>query len=52
MISGPEHTEPERNCAYLLADEQRDRHAARYGAGRNAPPAVPETVTDGPAETI
>jgi S-DNA-T family DNA segregation ATPase FtsK/SpoIIIE len=49
MISGPEHTEPDRNRAYLLADEQRDRHAARCGAGRNAPPVPPETAADAPA---
>jgi hypothetical protein len=31
LISDPEHAAPERNRAYLIDDESRDQHAARYG---------------------
>jgi S-DNA-T family DNA segregation ATPase FtsK/SpoIIIE len=41
LISSPEHTAPERNRAYLIDDETRDRHAARY-AYRQPPPLSPE----------
>jgi S-DNA-T family DNA segregation ATPase FtsK/SpoIIIE len=30
LISDPEHGTPERNRAYLITDERRDQHAARY----------------------
>jgi S-DNA-T family DNA segregation ATPase FtsK/SpoIIIE len=45
LISDPEHGTPERNRAYLLDDESRDRHAARYGH-RRPPPAA--AVPDAP----
>jgi S-DNA-T family DNA segregation ATPase FtsK/SpoIIIE len=31
LISSPGHAAPERNRAYLITDERRDQHAARYG---------------------
>jgi S-DNA-T family DNA segregation ATPase FtsK/SpoIIIE len=45
LISDPEHGTPERNRAYLLDDESRDQHAARYGHRQPAPPAA---VPDAP----
>jgi DNA segregation ATPase FtsK/SpoIIIE, S-DNA-T family len=39
LIASPEHGTPERNRAYLLDDEHRDRHAAHYGRHRRALPA-------------
>jgi S-DNA-T family DNA segregation ATPase FtsK/SpoIIIE len=60
LISDPGHAAPERNRAYLLTDERRDAHAARYGRprtvlpdeGTDAPGTAPEpsqTDADGPA---
>jgi S-DNA-T family DNA segregation ATPase FtsK/SpoIIIE len=45
LISSPEHGTPERNRAYLIDDERRDQHAARYGH-REPPPSAP--VPDAP----
>jgi S-DNA-T family DNA segregation ATPase FtsK/SpoIIIE len=45
LISSPEHGTPERNRAYLIDDERRDQHAARYGH-REPPPSAP--VADAP----
>jgi S-DNA-T family DNA segregation ATPase FtsK/SpoIIIE len=42
LISSPEHGTPERNRAYLIDDERRDQHAARYGH-REPPPSAPVT---------
>jgi S-DNA-T family DNA segregation ATPase FtsK/SpoIIIE len=47
LISGPEHTAPERNRAYLITDERRDQHAARYARPR---PAMSAPVPDDPWE--
>jgi DNA segregation ATPase FtsK/SpoIIIE, S-DNA-T family len=60
LISDPGHAAPERNRAYLLTDERRDAHAARYahprttqpGSGPDTPrtaPEPPQTDADGPA---
>ena len=48
LISGPEHSTPERNRAYLLNDERRDQHAARYGHPR---PALPAPMPEDPQDT-
>jgi S-DNA-T family DNA segregation ATPase FtsK/SpoIIIE len=56
LLSDPEHGTPERNRAYLLDDERRDQHTARYGHPRPTLPAVerdepwtaPEPPPDGP----
>jgi S-DNA-T family DNA segregation ATPase FtsK/SpoIIIE len=59
LISDPEHGSPERNRAYLITDERRDAHAARYARPRPvlaAPvpddlweaPEPPQEATDGP----
>jgi S-DNA-T family DNA segregation ATPase FtsK/SpoIIIE len=45
LISDPEHGTVERNRAYLLDDESRDQHAARYGHRQPTPPAA---VPDAP----
>ena len=45
LISDPEHGTPERNRAYLITDEKRDQHAARYG---RPPAALPAPVPDTP----
>jgi S-DNA-T family DNA segregation ATPase FtsK/SpoIIIE len=43
LISDPEHGTPERNRAYLITDESRDQHAARYGHQQETPAApVPD----------
>jgi S-DNA-T family DNA segregation ATPase FtsK/SpoIIIE len=47
LISDPEHGTPERNRAYLITDERRDQHAARYARPR---PAMPAPVPDDPWE--
>jgi S-DNA-T family DNA segregation ATPase FtsK/SpoIIIE len=49
LISDPEHTQPERNRAYLLDDTRRDQHAAQCAPHRPAPsqpdtPAAPRAV--------
>jgi S-DNA-T family DNA segregation ATPase FtsK/SpoIIIE len=53
LLSSPEHGTPERNRAYLLDDERRDRHAARYARPRFAMPHTapesPQMPEDGPA---
>src|ERR1039457_760533 len=36
LISDPEHDAPEWNRAYLVTDESRDQHAARYGHRQSA----------------
>jgi S-DNA-T family DNA segregation ATPase FtsK/SpoIIIE len=62
LISDPGHTAPERNRAYLITDERRDTHAARYARPRpvlSAPvaddpweaPEPPQEATDGPPRT-
>jgi S-DNA-T family DNA segregation ATPase FtsK/SpoIIIE len=43
LISDPEHGTPERNRAYLVDDERRDQHAARYARPR---PVLPAPVPD------
>jgi S-DNA-T family DNA segregation ATPase FtsK/SpoIIIE len=49
LISDPEHGTPERNRAYLITDERRDQHAARYARPRPAMPApVPDTPWTAP----
>lgn len=45
VIRGPEHHAPQRNRAYLLDDEHRDRQAARCAPGRNAPPVPAASIT-------
>jgi S-DNA-T family DNA segregation ATPase FtsK/SpoIIIE len=45
LISDPEHGTPERNRAYLVADEKRDQHAARFG---RPPATLPAPVSDTP----
>jgi len=54
LISGPEHGTPERNRAYLITDERRDQHAARYARLRpvlSAPvPDEPWTAPEPPQE--
>jgi S-DNA-T family DNA segregation ATPase FtsK/SpoIIIE len=45
LISDPEHGTPERNRAYLITDESRDQHAARYG---HQPPTLSAPVPDAP----
>jgi S-DNA-T family DNA segregation ATPase FtsK/SpoIIIE len=45
LISSPEHGTPERNRAYLIDDERRDQHAARYG---HREPALSAPVADAP----
>jgi S-DNA-T family DNA segregation ATPase FtsK/SpoIIIE len=40
LISSPEHGTPERNRAFLLDDESRDRHTARYARPRFAMPQM------------
>jgi S-DNA-T family DNA segregation ATPase FtsK/SpoIIIE len=44
LISDPEHAAPERNRAYLITDEMRDQHAARYARPR---PVLTAPVPDG-----
>jgi S-DNA-T family DNA segregation ATPase FtsK/SpoIIIE len=62
LISDPEHGTPERNRAYLITDERRDTHAARYAGPRPvlfAPvaddpweaPEPPQEATDRPPRT-
>ena len=46
LISSPEHGTPERNRAYLMDDESRDQHAARYG---HRQPVLPAPVPDAPS---
>jgi hypothetical protein len=49
LISDPEHGTPERNRAYLITDERRDQHAARFGRPAAAMPApVPDTPWTAP----
>jgi S-DNA-T family DNA segregation ATPase FtsK/SpoIIIE len=49
LISGPEHGTPERNRAYLITDERRDQHAARYGRpAATMPASVPDTPWTAP----
>jgi DNA segregation ATPase FtsK/SpoIIIE, S-DNA-T family len=59
LISDPGHAAPERNRAYLITDERRDAHAARYARPRpvlSAPvpddpwtaPEPPQEATGGP----
>ena len=57
LISDPEHGTPERNRAYLITDERRDQHAARYARpvmsapvpdDRWTAPEPPQDATDGP----
>src|ERR1039457_6812535 len=49
LISDPEHGTPERNRAYLLDDERRDQHSARYGHRQPTPPAaVPDAPRTAP----
>jgi S-DNA-T family DNA segregation ATPase FtsK/SpoIIIE len=43
LISDPEHGTPERNRAYLVTDERRDTHAARYARPR---PVLASPVSD------
>ena len=54
LISDPEHGTPERNRAYLIDDERRDQHAARYGHRRPAPsapvPDVPGAAPEPPGD--
>ena len=54
LISDPEHAAPERNRAYLIDDDSRDQHAARYGHRQPAPPApapdVPSTAPEPPQD--
>jgi DNA segregation ATPase FtsK/SpoIIIE, S-DNA-T family len=45
LISDPEHGTPERNRAYLITDERRDTHAARYARPR---PVLAAPVPDDP----
>ena len=45
LISSPEHGTPERNRSYLIDDEKRDQHAARYARSR---PALTAPVPDAP----
>jgi S-DNA-T family DNA segregation ATPase FtsK/SpoIIIE len=47
LISDPEHGTPERNRAYLITDERRDQHAARYARPR---PVLAAPVPDDPWE--
>jgi S-DNA-T family DNA segregation ATPase FtsK/SpoIIIE len=55
LISDPEHTAPERNRAYLITDERRDEHAARYArpqAALSAPvPGDPWAAPEPPRDT-
>jgi S-DNA-T family DNA segregation ATPase FtsK/SpoIIIE len=60
LISDPEHGSPERNRAYLITDERRDAHAARYARPRPVAPVPddlweapepPQEATDGPPRT-
>ena len=48
LISDPEHDTAERNRAYLVNDERRDQHAARYG---HRQPTLPAPVPDMPWTT-
>ena len=54
LISDPEHAAPKRNRAYLIDDDRRDQHAARYGHRQPAPPApvpdVPWTAPEPPQD--
>jgi S-DNA-T family DNA segregation ATPase FtsK/SpoIIIE len=51
LISSPENGTPERNRAYLLDDEHRDRHATRYAHRHPAlPAAAPETPRTAPEQ--
>jgi len=43
LISDPEHATPERNRAYLITDETRDQHAARFG---RSPAPLPAPAPD------
>ena len=44
LISDPDHGTPERNRAYLITDERRDQHAARFGRPAAPLPApIPDT---------
>ena len=45
LISDPEHGTPERNRAYLITDEGRDQHAARFG---RPPATLPAPIPDTP----
>jgi DNA segregation ATPase FtsK/SpoIIIE, S-DNA-T family len=45
LISDPGHAAPERNRAYLITDERRDQHAARYARPR---PVLSAPVPDDP----
>ena len=52
LISDPEHGTPERNRAYLITDEMRDQHAARFGR-QSTPmaalwPDIPYRATEPP----
>jgi S-DNA-T family DNA segregation ATPase FtsK/SpoIIIE len=48
LISDPEHGTPERNRAYLITDERRDQHAARYARHGPWPAAGPQTAPERP----
>jgi S-DNA-T family DNA segregation ATPase FtsK/SpoIIIE len=48
LISDPEHGTPERNRAYLLDDQTRDQHAARYGHRQPPPAAAPDAPGTAP----
>jgi S-DNA-T family DNA segregation ATPase FtsK/SpoIIIE len=48
LISDPEHSAPERNRAYLVTDEGRDQHAARYGRPPATMPAPPWAAPEPP----
>jgi DNA segregation ATPase FtsK/SpoIIIE, S-DNA-T family len=59
LISDPGHGTPERNRAYLITDERRDQHAARYARPRPpmrgpvpddpwTAPEPPQDARDGP----
>jgi S-DNA-T family DNA segregation ATPase FtsK/SpoIIIE len=53
LISDPEHGTPERNRAYLITDEGRDQHAARYARPQSpltAPAPDPWTAPEPPQE--
>lgn len=48
LISDPEHGTAERNRAYLVNDEGRDQHAARYGHRQPDTPATTQTAPESP----
>jgi S-DNA-T family DNA segregation ATPase FtsK/SpoIIIE len=45
LISDPEHATPERNRVYLITDETREQHAARFG---RSPAPLPAPVPNAP----